>query len=299
MRVNVTYISSNNSAFDFQLDTVLIKEANFHAWEFVPDVLGRRYGDRVLRFNKEAVTYETRLYVNGTPQEKHDILTAMHVAFEHDLRQNTMGRLIWGASYIDCFISASSTYPEEGTAWTANDIRIYAPYPFWIEPKTYEFYTSETAGEFSLVGSAIAGTAMVAPDGAEPPSNFLDYPFDYNYDYTSPGIGSHLIVNDSPGSAPFEMVIYGPAANPVFYIGSQQYIVYTNVQSGEYLTINSRQKTVYRTTITGEKINEFNNRGKVTSIFDPIPEGEQQITWPGTYGMTLTILKERSEPVWS
>ena len=111
--------------------------------------------------------------------------------------------------------------------------------------------------------------------------------------------GTQNITNDAPDASPFVAVIYGPAINPYFYVGDLQYIVYTNVQQGEYLTIDTQKKKVYRTTVSGQTINEFNNRGKTTSIFEPIPEGVQKVVWPATFGMSLTLLKERSEPVWS
>ena len=297
MIVNVNYKSSNGQTFDFQIDKLRIKSANYHEWAYTPDVLGRRFGDWVLRFNKEAASYTTKLFLWGSHQFRQEKLTAMHTAFEHDIRQNTPGRLTWGECYIDCFILGSSTYPDDDLHYTVNDIEIYAPYPFWIQPKKYEFYSESAASEYAVVGSAIVGVSIVGPDDAPAQNNFLDYAFGYDYDYTTPGVGTQLIENDSPGAAPFEMIIFGPAVNPFFYVGDQQYIVRTNVQDGEYLTINSKNKTVYRTTNTGEKINEFNNRGKVTSIFDPIPEGTQKITWPATFGMTLTLLEERSEPV--
>ena len=296
--VNVKYRTSTGIEYPFQMDrTIRIKSANYHKWEYSPDTLAKRFGESVLRFGKNAAIYQTSLYIGGPIEERRELLKEMHTAFERDIRKAETGRLIWGDSYIDCFIRGSSTYPEsKGLNYTVNDIEVYCPYPFWIEPADYEFIKSYEGN--ALVGSAIVGESVIGnvDHGAE---GFLDYPYDYSYDYAAIGPGSKIISNDSPAATPFRMVIYGPVANPYFYVGSKMYAVYTLVNDGEYLTIDSQNKTVIRTMIDGTKINEFNNRSKQTSIFDPIPEGSVKIVWPATFGMTLTLLKERSEPVWS
>lgn len=294
--VNVIYKTSTGQEYPFQLDrTIRIKSANFHKWEYSPDTLARRFGESVLRFGKGAVVYQTSLYLSGPVVERRELLKEMHTAFERDIRKAETGRLIWGDSYIDCFIRASSTYPDsKGLNYTVNDIEIYCPYPFWIEPNEYQFVKSFEGN--ALVGSAIVGESQI---GNRDSSGYLDYPFDYTYDYASPGPGSQIVVNDSPSATPFQMVIFGPVANPYFYVGDKYYGVTTLVADGEYLTIDTQKKSVIRTMIDGTKINEFNNRSKQTSIFDPIPEGSVKIVWPATFGMTMTLLKERSEPVWS
>lgn len=299
--VNVIYRASSGKEYPFQMEkTVRIKSANFHNWAYTPDVLARRFGESVLRFGKEAAAYDSTLYVSGPIEERRELLKEMHTAFERDIRKAQMGRLFWGDSYIDCYIRTSSTYPEsKGLSYTVNDIEIYCPYPFWIEPKEYEFTPTTPGGGTAIVGSAIVGTATVVDDSEEVVMDFLDYPHGYNYDYSPDASGVKNIINDAPAEAPFIMVIYGPAVNPYFYVGDRQYIVYTNLQQGEYLTIDTQKKKVYRTAVNGQIINEFNNRGKTSSIFEPIPEGSQKVIWPATFGMTLTLLKERSEPVWS
>lgn len=293
MRVNVNYRTSTGDEYEFQTDgLVKIRSANFHEWEYVPDVIERRYGERVLRFGKEAAAYTAKLYLSGPRIARRDFMKQLHTAFERDIRRATPGRLFWGDSYIDCFVRSSSTYAEE--EHSENDIEIYAPLPFWIEPTEYQFVKSFEGN--ALVGSAIVGSSSIGNGSS---SEFLDYPFDYSFDYANHGIGTQIITNDSPAAAPFKMVIFGPVANPYFYVGGKYYGVTTLVADGEYLTIDSQNKTIIRTMIDGTKVNEFNNRSKQTSVFDPIPEGNTKIIWPATFGMTLTLLKERSEPVWS
>lgn len=295
MVVNVIYRTSTGVQYPLQIAPLRIKAANFHEWEYTPNVLGRRFGDWVLRFDKAAAVYETELYASGPKTTRRDYLDTLHKAFEHDIRSVKTGRIVYGNSYIECYIVASSTYPVDDT-YTANDIKIYCPWPFWIEPQSYEFIASETGG--AIVGEAIVGSAIIG-GGSSESGEFLDYPHDYEYDYTALNAGYQTIVNDSPAPAAFKMVIYGPCQNPYFYVGNALYQVYTTVGAGEYLTIDSRAKTVLRTTVNGTNVNEFNNRRKESSIFEAIPEGTSRVIWPATFGMTLTLLKERSEPIWT
>ena len=296
--VNVTYRTSNGIEYPFQIDALRIKETNFHKWNYVPNALTRRFGDWLLRFDKEAATYEAMLYAYGSRTERRDFLDRLHKAFEHDIRAAKTGRLTYGDSYIDCFIIASSTYPHDDVQHiTVNEIEIYCPYPFWIEPRVYDFTNSGADG--ALVGSAYVGLAILGNNIIDDSKEFLDYPIGYEYDYSTLLTSSQIINNDSPSPCPFKCVIYGGVSNPYFYIGDQMYAVNTTVQAGEYLTIDSQAKTVLRTMVDGQIINEFNNRSKITSIFDPVPEGDVRIIWPSIFGMTLTLYLERSEPIWS
>lgn len=77
------------------------------------------------------------------------------------------------------------------------------------------------------------------------------------------------------------------------------YRVYTTVDDQEYIRINSRENTVQRVKNNGEIINEFNNRGKDDSIFEPILPGSQTVVWPGTFGFDVILHQERSELKWN
>ena len=79
--VNVTYRTSNGIEYPFQIDALRIKETNFHKWNYVPNALTRRFGDWLLRFDKEAATYEAMLYAYGSRTERRDFLDRLHKAF--------------------------------------------------------------------------------------------------------------------------------------------------------------------------------------------------------------------------
>ena len=75
--------------------------------------------------------------------------------------------------------------------------------------------------------------------------------------------------------------------------------VYTTLEAGQYLLIDSRDKTVKRVLNDGSVLNEFDNRRRGTkSIFEPITPGMNEVTWNNAFGFDLTLFIERSEPEW-
>lgn len=278
--IQVTYRAADGTVWPLQMDKLIrIKTANFHNWTFNPETMMRKFGVRVLYFGKEAAAYQTSVYFGGAIAGRKTRIDSFHTEIERDVRNTTPGRLTWGSWYVNCFIRSSSTYPDPQSGYTVNDIEIYVPYPFWISPRTYNFYP-ET--------------------GEETQSTWLDYEYGYEYDYTPRSAGSGEIRNTAPGSARFKMVFYGPAINPYVYIGQTRYMVNISLAEGELLEIDSMNQTVTKILQGGERINAFNNREKGdTSIFEPIPVGRSSVIWPASVGLELTVYQERSEPAWS
>ena len=127
---------------------------------------------------------------------------------------------------------------------------------------------------------------------------YLDYPFDYAYDF-----GNALTVRELPNpsliATDFIMTIFGYVQQPTIYIGGHEYTVGVTVGVGEHLTINSVTKTIVLHKANGEQVNCFNDRNKDSYIFEKIPVGVNTITSPNQdVQFTVTLLEERSEPRW-
>ncbi|PWM21011.1 MAG: hypothetical protein DBX97_02870 [Collinsella tanakaei] len=104
---------------------------------------------------------------------------------------------------------------------------------------------------------------------------------------------------DHYASCDYLLKIYGPAIDPAVTIGGIVRQVYTTLEAGQYLLIDSRDKTVKRVFSDGAVLNEFNNRRRGTkSIFEPILPGMNEITWNNAFGFELTLFIARSEPAW-
>ena len=125
----------------------------------------------------------------------------------------------------------------------------------------------------------------------------IDYPFDYKYDY-SVTTTSRQIVCDTVKSNKFKWRIYGEATNPAIIVNGHVYKVNGMVKAGETLVVDSLTKTITLTTVSGTKLNWFNNRSREAYIFEPIPAGQSNILYNGSFKFDLIIIEERSEPKW-
>ena len=273
MRVPITYVSSTGRKYSLMSNGIRQKNANYHKWGWGVEGTKLQYGIRVADFSRDPATYETELYISGSPVKRQIVVNNLHDDFESDVRNKTTGKLIWGTHYISCFITESSTEPSENNLETVNKIEIYAPYPFWIEELLISMNPSESQS-----------------------SGFLDFMYDFSYDYTAPVIGERFIQTDFPFESEFRMVIFGQAINPTVTINGYSYILYTTVPQGAYVIIDSRAKTIMMYNANGTRTNVFNFRNKTDSVFQKIPAGNLNITWDASFGVDLTIYHERSEP---
>ena len=120
---------------------------------------------------------------------------------------------------------------------------------------------------------------------------------DYPYDYALPLKGRNIVC-DTVNKSAFQLLIYGEAVNPSVIIGGHTYAINGSVGKGETLLIDSLTKTITLTTAYGTQINWFDKRNREQYIFEPIPAGQNAVSWLGTFGFDLTVIEQRSEPKW-
>lgn len=273
MKTQIKYIASSGNMYDLTTRDILHRKANYFDWTWKVEGAKKQYGSRVSRVSREAAQYEPELIFGRNQKNLRQTIQALHNDFENDMRRLQPGRIVWGDWYIDCFINASKVDNLSFWKWISNKIQILAPYPFWIkEEKVVLTNASETTG------------------------GYLDYPYDYNYDYTAPVIGKKVVPSDSPFASEFRMIIYGLAVNPRIVINGYAYILYTTIPAGSYVIIDSKQRTIMMYGSYGQKTNVFDFRNKSDSIFEKIPAGNLDIVWDATFGVDLTIFREKSEP---
>lgn len=273
MKTQIKYIASSGNVYDLTTTGILHRTANYYDWSWKADGAKRQYGQRVSRFSRASATYEADLIFHGEPAELRRTIQALHNDFENDMRRMTPGRLVWGDYYIDAYINGSAVENVSYWSWISNKIQILAPYPFWIKEEKVVLSTTP-----------------------ESTSGFLDYPYDFMYDFTAPEIGKKVVPSDSPFTSEFKMVIYGLAVNPRIVINGYPYILYATIPSGAYVIVDSKQRTIMLYKRNGQKMNIFDFRNKSDSIFEKIPAGNLDIVWNATFGVDLTIFREKSEP---
>ena len=273
MSVDLKYIASSGNVYNLKGDGIRSKKANYHKWKWVTNGTTLQYGIRVSDFSRKPAEYETTLIFYGSHNSRKELIDALHADFELDVRTMHPGRVIWGDYYIDCYITNSSTEPDEIDIWTDNAVTLYCPYPFWIKENTRSFYARSVEEQ-----------------------DYLDFPYDFSYDYYfgNPGVAvwerSHLLESD------FEMKIYGPVVEPRIMVNGYPYILFDILEEQEYALINSKEKTVKKILASGQEVNIFDLRNKEESVFQKIPGGTLRLNWSGNFGFDLTIFEERSEP---
>lgn len=195
--------------------------------------------------------------------------------FETDVLAKKTGRLYVDDYYLDCFITGTTQKNfVPGIGCMSCELEIAAERFFWIKETTYSFLNQQISS-----------------------SDNKWYPYQYGYRYAN-GLTNTPVINDHFADSDFRLTIYGPVVYPQVTIGDHTYLVYTILQDGEYLEIDSRTGTIYKVTNTGEKINEFHNRKKSMDFFKKIPSGRMLVKWPNSFGFDLIIYEERSIPKW-
>lgn len=252
-----------------------ISSGGVHAYAWEPAVLSRRFGDRLRSMDKKAVTYELAFSVRGDRQSRREKINEMIAVFDRDAATETPSRIFFNDSYIEGYVTKLSIKNGVRPYWYECAIDFYCPYPFWITEQTRSF---------------------LPDDGSHPDGAFLDYPHPYPYDFTSPVTGvQHWHIQHYRDSN-FRLIIYGTAVNPSIQIDTYRYAIEDKLASGEYIVIDSREKTVIKYRVDGVEENIFWKQNVYESVFKPIPSGDIMITWDGSFGFDITLFSERSVP---
>lgn len=260
-----SYILTDHAFFDWSLSYSTVRSRS----------TGFKFDPAVRNFKVRIVPKEPEL------EDRYRAYQELINAFVNICAKDTSkpGKL-WttGGEYLICRIVASTK-----TEWIkSKDVllscQLLADYPVWIKENTYSVTKHEDTPGANL---------------------YLDFDYDFDYDYMSPITGQQYVQNDGYGNAQFKIIMYGPASDPYIVLDGKTIGVNTVLAGTDYLVIDSRSYEVYKVTNTGEKVNQFNNRTKTTSIFDKISPGRHSMIWPGTFGLDLTIFEERREPEWN
>lgn len=286
----IRYVSGIGTEFDLTAFPVRLRQktAGIMRYEWTPIITSKVLGAEVDSFGKEPAQYEMTVDFKGDQRTRATKAQEFYEITEKDVRarradrNSKPGKLYYNDAYIECFIIASEpvTY-ENNVRKIGKTFTVYAPYPFWIEEKTYSLQKFDVASD----------------------ETYLDLEYDLAYDLSSNKNGVKNITNDNFDESEFRMIIYGPATNPSISIGGAIHRVNTTLVDREYLEINSKDMMITRVTESGRRINEVNKRAfkgdSANDVFKKIPAGTVSVAWSGEYKAEITILGERSEPRWN
>lgn len=147
-------------------------------------------------------------------------------------------------------------------------------------------------------------TRTFMPSGSDSEGSYLDYPFDYEYDYQKTSYTGSVTPSVLTPSDVY-IVVYGPAVNPYVIVGGNRYEVDVTVPAGGYLIVDGRDKTIKLTLSDGTVQNAFSygvrggGAGGGSYIFEPVSSGEQDVAWDGTFGFDFGWYEEEGEPPWN
>ena len=158
------------------------------------------------------------------------------------------------------FSSEKSEWESDAELMDVN-LTVVAENPIWVGEDNYTFHSYGISSD-----------------------NNKRYPGRYPYRYAN-GLTSNYIINPHYTEANFEMIIYGPVINPQVTAGTNTYLVNIVLEEGEYLQINSRDRTIVKVLRNGERANAYHYR--------------QKGQWTGKFNFDLTVYEERSEPKWN
>lgn len=207
------------------------------------------------------------------------VMNRLHELSEADIEAKIPGKIFVGDYYTIGYITASKKSNYLINKRLCNiELTLTSDDPAWYREQNHTFMP----GEGSSIGIG-GGT---------------DYPYDYSYDYAL-SLQGRKVVCDSAGSSAFRLLIYGEASNPSVVIGGHVYAINGTIGAGESLLIDSLSKTITLTTAIGNKINWFDKRGREDYIFEPIPAGQNTVSWNGAFGFDLAVIEKRSEPRWT
>lgn len=268
------YINHIGESLNFGQNGLFVNANTLHdyTWAYSSD------NGKISSFSKEITPFTVPVVV-ACPTEDEGIRTINRLmeCAEKDVLANEAGTIIIGEYYLKCFIVESKKSKYNGLrGFVKAELKVVSDYPMWIKEYTQTF----TKGKSEAGGK-----------------NF-DLPHDFPYDYSSFS-SINTLKNPSFVSTDFKITIHGPVENPLIYIAGWPYKLNCNISRYEYVTIDSKAKTIVKTKRDGSKENYFRYRDKENYIFEKIPAGELSVTWVGDFVFEVILYEERSEPKWT
>ena len=274
MLEKLQYVNHENETFDFGKNGVYVQSDDLHdySWNVT------KKNDRISSIAYTTTTKKLVAVIKcSTETEGIATRNKLLEITEKDVLTLQYGKIVIGNYYMKCYVTASakSNYLINKQYMVAT-LTITTDVPYWIKETVFNFTKQDD----------------------ESTGNGLDYPFDYPFDYHS-SIANKAIKNTGFIPTNFRMMINGACINPAVYVGGHLYQVNATVEEGQYLTIDSVNKTVILTANDGTETNLFNSRNKESYVFEKIPAGQNAVSWTGNFNFSIVLLEERSEPKWT
>lgn len=274
---DIYYVNSNNEKIDLLEPPYMLQTGELFGYKWNYESKQRLGGGgKITNIRKDLEERTLTLsIVNYGVENYEEVIDYLHEITDIDVLKKTPGRLYVGGMYLNCYVTASEKSEWEPEAGYIDvSLTLAVEYPMWVGENPYTFHSFGVSS-----------------------TDNKRYPGRYPYRYAN-GMNSTYIINPHFTNSNFELIIYGPAVNPMVTIGGVPYLVNVILEEDEYLAIDSRSRTIIKATKNGERENLYHNRQKGRNFFRKIGPGRQSISWTGKFDFDLIIYEERGEPKW-
>lgn len=274
---DIYYVNSNNEKIDLLEPPYMLQTGELFGYKWNYESKQRLGGGgKITNIRKDLEERTLTLsIVNYGVENYEEAIDYLHEITDIDVLKKTPGRLYVGGMYLNCYVTASEKSEWEPEAGYIDvSLTLAVEYPMWVGENPYTFHSFGVSS-----------------------TDNKRYPGRYPYRYAN-GMNSTYIINPHFTNSNFELIIYGPAVNPMVTIGGVPYLVNVILEEDEYLAIDSRSRTIIKATKNDERENLYHNRQKGRNFFRKIGPGRQSISWTGKFDFDLIIYEERGEPKW-
>lgn len=274
---DIYYVNSENEKIDLLKPPYLLQAGTIMDSKWAYESKETRTGGKITSIKKSLEEKSLTLSIINFGRDSYErAIDNLYETFEKDVLNKSPGRLYVGNMYLECYVFSSEKSEWESDAELMDvNLTVVAENPIWVGEDNYTFHSYGISSDDNK-----------------------RYPGRYPYRYAN-GLTSNYIVNPHYTEANFEMIIYGPVINPQVTMGTNTYLVNIVLEEGEYLQINSRDRTIVKVLRNGERANAYHYRQKGREFFQKIQPGRQMIQWTGKFNFDLTVYEERSEPKWN
>ncbi len=267
----ITLLANDENNFVLQNPEELFKDE----WQYT-GIESTSFGGEIKKFYKSFVEYTLTVSVVCDSQEDFaENIQFMSDVFQADIENKTPGKLYFNNTYLECFIRSSSYAEYDDLFYMADiELTVVSPYPGWISESLNTYTFSKDTDETAVLGFSVAGVAVL---GTGKGSSWF-----------------RIISNNQLVPCDMSITMFGPAESPLVQIGDNYYQVNYTIESGQALTINTKNKTV----TLGDGTNLFAYRNYDYNIFEKLQPGRNEIRYSEASQLYITKYETRGQPSW-
>lgn len=257
---------------------VEINSLRAYDWSFEIASRPNGYGGVASSFARRPLTRDLSVSIRGTSEaDFYARMNALHAVSEVDTVANIPGKLYIGSQYLTCYLAVGSTVEmyARKAYFVKKNLKVLIVDPYWCTDYVSSYKYAE---------------APIDPTGKK---YNLRYPYRYGTNY-----GSVMLFNDHYTDCPAVFTFYGPCVSPAITINGNIYGVNLSVPDSTDIIVDQVRYRIFTQTSDGYQFNVFDARNKSYDIFKPIPPGASQILYAGSFDFDVTLIKQRSEPLW-